>query len=148
APQQLPPMKSNYRTRAPIRKKVSQKSSRKRAYSKRSTACRSSIDKSSRYARRHELHRNRRRSRHRRKQRRRPLESSAADAAGHAGGSSMKDDELEIWRRQWHSQPDVPIDLIRKVERQTVYMKLQRLALIAPVLVGVGTIVAAVIIKS
>jgi len=59
----------------------------------------------------------------------------------------MKDDELEVWRRQWHSQPAVPIDLIRKVERQTVYMKLQRLALIIPILLGVGTIVAAIIMK-
>ena len=60
----------------------------------------------------------------------------------------MKDDELEIWRRQWHSQPAVPIDLIRKVERQTVYMKLQRLSLILPILIGIGTIVAAIIIKT
>ena len=59
----------------------------------------------------------------------------------------MKDDELEIWRRQWHSQPGVPIDLIRKVERQTVYMKLQRLSLILPILIGIGTIVAAIIMK-
>jgi hypothetical protein len=60
----------------------------------------------------------------------------------------MKDDELEIWRRQWHSQPAVPIDLIRKVERQTVYMKLQRLSLILPILIGIGTIVAAIIMKT
>lgn len=60
----------------------------------------------------------------------------------------MKDDELEVWRRQWHAQPAVPIDLIRKVERQTVYLKLQRLALILPILVGIGTIVAAIIMKT
>ena len=60
----------------------------------------------------------------------------------------MKDDEVELWRRQWHSQPAVPIDLIRKVERQTVYMKLERLALLLPLLVGVGTIVAAIIMKN
>ena len=60
----------------------------------------------------------------------------------------MKDDELEVWRRQWHSQPAVPIDLIRKVERQTVYMRLQYIALILPVLVGIATIVAAIVMKS
>jgi len=60
----------------------------------------------------------------------------------------MKDDELEVWRRQWHEQPAVPIDLIRKVERQTVYLKLQRLALILPILIGIGTIVAAIIMKT
>jgi hypothetical protein len=60
----------------------------------------------------------------------------------------MKDDELEVWRRQWHSQPAVPIDLIRKVERQTVYMKLQRFALILPVLIGIATVVAAILLKT
>jgi ABC-type multidrug transport system permease subunit len=56
----------------------------------------------------------------------------------------MKEDELEIWRRQWNSQPAVPIDLIRKVERQTVYLKLEHLSLILPGLIGVALIVAAV----
>jgi hypothetical protein len=56
----------------------------------------------------------------------------------------MRDDELESWRREWNAQPLVPIELIRKVERQTVYMKLNHFALILPVLIGVGTIVAAV----
>ena len=56
----------------------------------------------------------------------------------------MKDDELEIWRRQWNSQPSVPIDLIRKVERQTVYMKFENASLILPGLIGVATIIAAV----
>lgn len=55
----------------------------------------------------------------------------------------MNEEELELWRRQWHSQPAIPIELIRKVERQTVYLKLQRLSLILPVLVGIGTIVLA-----
>ena len=56
----------------------------------------------------------------------------------------MKDDELEIWRRQWNSQPAVPIDLIRKVERQTVYMKFENAALILPGLIGVAAVVAAI----
>jgi hypothetical protein len=60
----------------------------------------------------------------------------------------VTDNELDIWRRQWHSQPAVPIDLIRKVERQTVYMKLQRLALIAPLSIGVGTVVLAVMMPT
>jgi hypothetical protein len=55
----------------------------------------------------------------------------------------VNEEELELWRRQWHSQPAIPIELIRKVERQTVYLKLQRLSLILPVLVGIGTIVLA-----
>ena len=57
----------------------------------------------------------------------------------------MKDDELEVWRRQWHSQPAVPIELIRKVERQTLYLKLEWISMIVPVLMGIGMIVAAVI---
>jgi len=56
----------------------------------------------------------------------------------------MKDDELEIWRREWNSQPRVPVDLIRKVERQTVYMKLGQLTLILPLLIGVAATAAAV----
>ena len=59
----------------------------------------------------------------------------------------MKDEELEVWRRQWHSQPAVPIDLIRKVERQTVYMRLNWIAQILPGLVGVGTIIAAIVMR-
>jgi hypothetical protein len=60
----------------------------------------------------------------------------------------MTDDELEVWRRQWHSQPAIPIDLIRRVERQTVYMRMDRYAQIAPALIGIGTIVAAVMMPS
>jgi hypothetical protein len=55
----------------------------------------------------------------------------------------VTDDELDVWRRQWHSQPAVPIDLIRKVERQTVYMRLNWILQILPGLVGVGTIIFA-----
>jgi hypothetical protein len=60
----------------------------------------------------------------------------------------VTDDELEVWRRQWHSQPAVPIDLIRKVERQTVYMRLEWILQILPGLVGLGTIVAAIVMQT
>jgi hypothetical protein len=57
----------------------------------------------------------------------------------------MTDDELEVWRRAWHSQPAIPIELIRMVERKTVEMRMDWHSQIAPALIGVGTIVAAVI---
>jgi hypothetical protein len=60
----------------------------------------------------------------------------------------MTDEELEVWRREWHSQPGIPLDLIRRVERQTVYMRLEWLAQIAPALIGAGTIVAAVLMQT
>jgi hypothetical protein len=44
------------------------------------------------------------------------------------------DIELEIWRRQWQSDTAVPLDLRRKVERQS---RLMRIALIAPILVTI-----------
>ena len=44
----------------------------------------------------------------------------------------MTDDELEKWRQEWRGQPAVPIDLIRKVERETAYSTLGYLALILP----------------
>ena len=60
----------------------------------------------------------------------------------------MTDDELEVWRRQWHSQPAVPIDLIRKVERQTIYMRLEWILQVLPGLIGLGTIIAAFIMQT
>jgi hypothetical protein len=57
----------------------------------------------------------------------------------------MTDDEMDLWRRQWQSQPTIPIDLIRRVERQTVYMRLNWISQIVPGLIGVGTIIAAVV---
>ena len=39
-------------------------------------------------------------------------------------------------------------NLIRKVERQTVYMRLEWIAQIAPGLIGVGTVVAAIMMRS
>jgi hypothetical protein len=55
----------------------------------------------------------------------------------------MKDDELEVWRRQWRGQPQVPIDLIRKVERQTVYARIGLLTNVLPLLIAVVTMVGA-----
>src|SRR2546426_3679803 len=60
----------------------------------------------------------------------------------------MKDDELEVWRGQWHAQPAVPIDLIRRVERQTVYMRLDWIPQILPALIGVGTVIGAVVTRN
>jgi hypothetical protein len=44
------------------------------------------------------------------------------------------DTELEAWRRQWQSETGVPLDLRRKVQRQSLLMKL---ALVADILVTV-----------
>lgn len=44
------------------------------------------------------------------------------------------DTELELWRRQWQSDTTVPPDLRRKVERQSIWMKM---ALLADILVTV-----------
>jgi hypothetical protein len=44
------------------------------------------------------------------------------------------DTELEVWRRQWQSDTTVPLDLRRKVERQSRQMKI---ALIADILVTI-----------
>src|SRR5262245_33158487 len=57
----------------------------------------------------------------------------------------MRDDELEVWRKQWQSQRTVTIDLIRRVERETIYMRLGRWAYLAPVAVAVATTVAAIL---
>ena len=57
----------------------------------------------------------------------------------------MKNDELEMWRRQWQSQPAVPLDLIRKVERQTAYMRLSWIPQMAPALIGVFAVIGAVV---
>jgi uncharacterized membrane protein YsdA (DUF1294 family) len=55
----------------------------------------------------------------------------------------MKDDELEVWRRQWRGQPQVPIDLIRKVERQTVYARLGLFAHVLPLSIAIVATVGA-----
>jgi hypothetical protein len=59
----------------------------------------------------------------------------------------MTDDELEVWRRQWQAQPSVTLELIRRVERETVYLRHERLGLLAPGAVGVGTIILAVVTR-
>jgi hypothetical protein len=54
------------------------------------------------------------------------------------------DDELEEWRRHWHAQPSVPMDLFRRVERGTQYMRRYRIAeILATIFIGGGTVVAA-----
>jgi hypothetical protein len=45
------------------------------------------------------------------------------------------DTELEVWRRQWRSDTTVPVDLRRKVERQSGWMKI---ALLADILVTIA----------
>jgi len=55
-------------------------------------------------------------------------------------------DELENWRWLWLSQPAATIHLIRKVERQTVYMQLGRIAeILVTVFVGGGLSVWAIV---
>lgn len=53
-------------------------------------------------------------------------------------------DELDGWRRLWLSQPAAPVDLIRKVERDTMYMRLGRVAeVLVTVFIGGGLTVLA-----
>jgi hypothetical protein len=56
----------------------------------------------------------------------------------------MKDDEFQAWRRQWHDQPAMPIDLIRKVERETMRMWMGVISHIVPVIIGIVTIIGAI----
>ena len=55
----------------------------------------------------------------------------------------MKDDELEGWRREWQAQPAITMDLIRRVERETVTMRWDRFILLAPAAVAFGTTILA-----
>src|SRR5215510_1499636 len=56
----------------------------------------------------------------------------------------MKDDELELWRRQWQGRPEVVIDLVRRVERETVKMRMGWLAYFAPgAVAAVATVLVA-----
>ena len=48
----------------------------------------------------------------------------------------MRDDELEMWRRQWQGEPAEVVDLIRKVERGTVAMRMGKYLLLAPAVVA------------
>ena len=51
------------------------------------------------------------------------------------------DAELDIWRKQWQSEIPVSLDLRRKVERQTRWMKIGRLGdILVTIVIGGGTI--------
>jgi hypothetical protein len=50
------------------------------------------------------------------------------------------DEELMVWRQEWQSSAMVPPDLIRRVERQTAYMRVLRVAEIG-VTVTIGSAV-------
>ena len=55
------------------------------------------------------------------------------------------DNELQEWRRHWHAQPSVPMDLFRKVEDGTTSMRHHRiLEILVTVFMGGGTLVWAV----
>jgi hypothetical protein len=56
------------------------------------------------------------------------------------------DEELTTWRRQWHSQPAVPRDLIRRVERQTAYMRTLRVAETIVTIVMAGGVLAGAVV--
>jgi len=52
------------------------------------------------------------------------------------------DAELEVWRREWQSEPTVPLDLRKKVERQSRFMKIGLIGdVLVTVIIGGGTIV-------
>src|SRR5262249_33436883 len=48
----------------------------------------------------------------------------------------MRDDELDLWRKQWCGQPAVVMDLIRRVERETVQMRMRWVTLLVPAAVA------------
>jgi hypothetical protein len=51
------------------------------------------------------------------------------------------DSELDVWRRQWQMNTDVPPDLRSKVERQSRYMKIAlAVDILVTVVIGGGTI--------
>jgi hypothetical protein len=55
------------------------------------------------------------------------------------------DNELQEWRRHWHAQPSVPMDLFRKVEDGTTHMRHLRVAeILVTVFMGGGTLAWAV----
>ena len=55
------------------------------------------------------------------------------------------DSELQEWRRYWHAQPSVPMDLFRKVEEGTTSMRHYRIAeILVTVFMGGGTLAWAV----
>ena len=59
------------------------------------------------------------------------------------------DNELQEWQRHWHAQPSVPMDLFRKVEDGTTYMRHFRVAeILVTVFMGGGTLAWAVFYPS
>jgi hypothetical protein len=51
------------------------------------------------------------------------------------------DTELEVWRQQWQSDTTVPLDLRRKVERQSLFMKISLIAdILVTITIGGATI--------
>ena len=51
------------------------------------------------------------------------------------------DAELDVWREQWQSETSVPLDLRRKVERQTRFMKIGLLGdILVTIVIGGGTL--------
>ena len=59
------------------------------------------------------------------------------------------DDELNTWKQYWRAQPSVPIDLFRKVEKGTRYMRYYRIAeILTTVVIGGGTAAAAFVWKT
>src|SRR5688500_7549681 len=55
------------------------------------------------------------------------------------------DSELQEWRRYWHAQPSVPLDLFRKVEEGTTSTRHYRIAeILVTVFMGGGTLAWAV----
>lgn len=56
------------------------------------------------------------------------------------------EDEFVMWRQDWQSQPAVPIELIRRVERQTAQMRTLRATEIAvTIAMGGGVLAGAVV---
>ena len=54
--------------------------------------------------------------------------------------------ELDLWRRQWQSETTVPLDLRKRVERQTRFMKIGLLAdILVTIVIGGGAIVWALL---
>jgi hypothetical protein len=58
----------------------------------------------------------------------------------------MKNDvELEVWRQQWQSGTQTPPDLIARIKRQTLFMRVHRLSeILVTIVIGGGTIVSAI----
>ena len=53
----------------------------------------------------------------------------------------MKDAEMELWRQQWQGQPTEVMNLVRRVERESIAMRFAPLAFLAPAGVAAATTV-------